>query len=156
MREEHGNFNAFIDKWKKSGASERANFQPFMSELVGLLGLESIPAATASKQGDDYVFERPVKSRITGKSNFIDLYRRGSFVLEGKQGSNTNEKIKDPKQKELQLGTYIQKDIRKGTARRGTKDWLKEMIKARQQAERYATLAALGQAEIMEDGRYAA
>jgi len=131
-------FQEFIGKWKKSGASERANFQPFMSELIGLLNLDPVAAATASKQGDDYAYERPVKNRITNKTNFIDLYRRGSFVLEGKQGSDVKEKTKNPKQKELQLGAYIPKDIRKGTARRGTKEWLKEMIKARQQAERYA------------------
>lgn len=138
MSEENAGFKAFIEKWKKSGASEKANFQLFMSELIGLLSLEQIPGATASNQGDDYAFERPVKNRITGKANFIDLYRRGCFVLEGKQGSDKKGKIKDPKQKELQLGTYIPKDIRKGTATRGTNEWLKEMIKARQQAERYA------------------
>jgi len=128
----------FIEKWKKTGASERANFQPFIMELVSLLGVDPIGGASASKKGDDYAFERPVKNRITGKTNFIDLYRRGCFVMEGKQGSDNPEKTRNPLQQELKLGKYLPADNRKGTARRGTKEWLKEMVKARQQAERYA------------------
>jgi len=128
----------FIEKWKKTGASERANFQPFIMELVSLLGVDPIAGASASKEGDDYAFERPVKNRITDKTNFIDLYRRSCFVMEGKQGSDKADKTKNPLQQELKLGKYLPADNRKGTARRGTKEWLKEMVKARQQAERYA------------------
>lgn len=116
------NIGDFIEKWKKTGASERANFQPFLIELIDLLELEAVSGATATSKGDDYTFERPVKNRITGTTNFIDLYRRGSFVLEGKQGSDKKAKAKNRLQQELKLGEYLPKDSRTGTAVRGTSD----------------------------------
>ncbi|TDQ80495.1 hypothetical protein A8950_3026 [Dongia mobilis] len=50
----------FIDRWSKSAAAERANYQLFLSELRNILGV----ARPQPQQGDDaknhYVFERTV------------------------------------------------------------------------------------------------
>ncbi len=132
------NWDAFIKTWEKTGASERANFQPFMIDLISRLDLDAVAGATADKKGDDYAFERPVKNRISGQANFIDLYRRGCFVMEGKQGSDKIAKPKNTLQYELMTGQSVPKDQRVGTAKRGTAAWVTEMMKARQQAERYA------------------
>jgi hypothetical protein len=131
-------FDAFIAKWEKTGASERANFQPFMIELMSLLGVEAVTGSTAEKKGDDYAFERPVTHRISGTTKFIDFYKSGCFVMEGKQGSDKAAKVKDSLQYELATGEFFPKDLRVGTARRGTAAWVTEMMKARQQAENYA------------------
>ena len=78
----------FITRWKASGGSERANFQQFAIELTQLLGVDAPKPATADAQSDDYRFERPVTFIHTGTQSrgFVDLYRRGSFIMEAKQG----------------------------------------------------------------------
>ena len=45
---------AFIERWKSSGGSERANFQQFAIELADLLGVEKPKPAQADGQSDDY------------------------------------------------------------------------------------------------------
>ena len=131
-------FKDFIEKWEKTGASERANFQPFMIELMALLDVEPVKGSTATQKADDYAFERPVINRISNTTKFIDFYRKASFVMEGKQGSDKQAKPKDTLQYELATGQNFPKDQRVGTARRGTAAWVTEMMKARQQAEIYA------------------
>ena len=131
-------FIEFIKKWEKTGASERANFQPFMIELMALLGVEPVSGSTATQKADDYAFERPVVNRISNTTKFIDFYRKSCFVMEGKQGSDKQAKPKDTLQYELATGEHFPKDQRVGTARRGTAAWVTEMMKARQQAENYA------------------
>jgi hypothetical protein len=88
----------FIESWRESGGSERANFQRFADDLSLLLGVEQPKVASSTDQNDDYRFERPVRFGSTSARNtgFIDLYRRGSFVMEGKQGSNAKQT--DPNQ----------------------------------------------------------
>jgi len=88
------NIQEFIDRWKGSGGNEMANFQSFANELVNILGVETIKVADAEGQNNDYRFERPVKFTHTGQERRgrIDLYRRGCFVLEAKQGSNNKDK----------------------------------------------------------------
>ena len=78
--------DAFIARWAASGAAERANFQTFANELCDLLGVERPHPATADAAANAYVFEKPVPL-AHGTTGFIDLYRRGCFVLEAKQGS---------------------------------------------------------------------
>jgi hypothetical protein len=41
---------AFIERWKTSGGSERANFQRFAIELTQLLGVEEPALATSDDQ----------------------------------------------------------------------------------------------------------
>ena len=65
--------------------------------------------------------------------NYIDLYKRGCFVLEAKQGSNplANSPVRLAPSKEFHR-------MKKGTAVRGTHGWDEAMLAARGQAERYA------------------
>lgn len=74
---------ALADKWESVPAAERANFQSYATELCAALGVE-LPRP----RGSGYEFEYPVTTtdRHTGKdsTNFIDLYRQGHFILEGK------------------------------------------------------------------------
>jgi hypothetical protein len=64
-------------------AAERANFQSYATELCAALGV-----VLPRPRGTGYEFEYPVTTtdRHTGKdtTNFIDLYRQGHFILEGK------------------------------------------------------------------------
>ncbi|MEO6740063.1 MAG: type IIL restriction-modification enzyme MmeI [Chthoniobacteraceae bacterium] len=74
----------FIEHWLKAEASERANAQPFLIGLARLLGMPE----PSNSHADGYSFGFPVKIP-TGTGAFadgwLDLYRRGCFVLEAKQ-----------------------------------------------------------------------
>lgn len=79
----------FIKRWSKSGGSERANYALFLTELTEVLGVDKPLPATDTSENDHYRLERPVASHVIGEKSkkFIDFYRRGSFILETKQGS---------------------------------------------------------------------
>ncbi|MBL8444665.1 MAG: class I SAM-dependent DNA methyltransferase, partial [Zoogloeaceae bacterium] len=80
--------DAFITRWQGSGGSERANYQLFLTELCALLDLPQPQPAVDDGRDNAYVFERRVHMRQPDGSvsyGFIDLYRRGAFVLEAKQ-----------------------------------------------------------------------
>ena len=70
----------FIERWKESAAAERANCQPFLSELCDVLEVPRPQPAQADDEQNAYVFERAVTfhngdgSTSTGR---IDLYKRG-------------------------------------------------------------------------------
>lgn len=79
---------AFIERWQHTSGTERANYQLFLTELCTLLGLPQPEPASADTEENAYVFERRVDiSSPDGSNNrgFIDLYKRGCFVLEAKQ-----------------------------------------------------------------------
>ncbi|MGM0554393.1 MAG: type IIL restriction-modification enzyme MmeI, partial [Pseudomonadota bacterium] len=79
---------AFIQRWTTAGGSERANYQLFLTELCKLLDLPHPDPARDDTRDNAYVFERRVTIRNPdGSENrgYIDLYRRGCFVLEAKQ-----------------------------------------------------------------------
>nr|WP_207148623.1 class I SAM-dependent DNA methyltransferase [Lamprobacter modestohalophilus] len=82
--------NAFITRWgggKSHGGNERANLQLFLTELCTLLELPQPEPAGADHSQNAYVFERSVtEHRPDGSTTprSLDLYRRGCFVLEGK------------------------------------------------------------------------
>jgi len=127
----------FIDRWKNSGAAERANYQLFLTELCDLLGVPGPEPTIPDDSENAYVFERSVTfhhadgSTSTGR---IDLYKRGCFVLEAKQGVEKREQ-------EVALseaGKAKAKAVKKGTATRGSALWDEAMLKARGQAEQYA------------------
>jgi hypothetical protein len=121
----------FIHRWEHSGSAERANYSMFLTELCALLGVPGPQPARPDDRDNAYVFERAVPmddgdGKITvGR---IDLYKRGCFVIEAKQGSTSDNGsllfIPPPPQ-------------RRGTAVRGTAHWDAEMKKAKGQAERY-------------------
>lgn len=134
------NIDDFITRWMASGGSERANFQQFAIELTQLLDVPAPKPATADAQNDDYRFERPVTFIHTGTQSrgFIDLYRRGSFIMEAKQG--TGAAIADEDQLSLLSDTPAVQ--RKGHGMRGSKRWDDTMLRARNQADGYARAVA--------------
>ena len=125
----------FIKRWQASGASERANYQLFLTELCELLGVEKPRPASDKVQEAAYTFERPVafndgEGKIT--TNFIDLYKQHCFVLEAKQGSDKATIT------EAELLGAGKAKTKTGTATRDTRTWEREMKKAKEQALRYA------------------
>ncbi len=72
---------SFIEHWSKAEANERANSQSFLIGLTQLLGVPQ----PSHNHAEGYSFEYPVKVPGGQSTNFLDLYRRGHFVLESKQ-----------------------------------------------------------------------
>ena len=130
----------FIQRWAASGAAERANCQPFLSELCDLIGVPRPEPTKPDVAENAYVFERDVTfQNVDGSTSIgrIDLYRRGCFVLEAKQGSEQTEADDT-----LKLSAAPKKKTKCGTAIRGTKGFRFDgMVKARGQAEQYASPA---------------
>jgi len=127
--------SAFIDRWARSGAAERANHQLFISELCDLIGVPHPDPATPDNSANAYVFERVITFQDgDGKTSpgFIDLYKRGCFVLEAKQGADA------PTEEPMSLATQeLRRKLRKGHGRRGSGAWDDSMLRARGQADRY-------------------
>jgi hypothetical protein len=134
----------FIDRWKNSGAAERANYQLFLSELCDLLGVQRPDPSKPDDTENDYVFERsvvfhhPDGSTSTGR---IDLYKRGCFVLEAKQGVEQRER----EQALSEAGKAKAKSAKKGAATRGTALWDEAMLKAYGQADQYTRALPSGE-----------
>ncbi|HNR54202.1 MAG TPA: hypothetical protein PKJ19_03480 [Flavobacteriales bacterium] len=138
---------AFITKWELSGAAERANAHLFIAELCDVIGVPHPEPKQADERVNAYVFEKPVPS-ANGTTNFIDLYKRGCFVLETKQGVDTvgtDEGVPLSSEGQQRL-----KERKTGHGKRGTKGFDTAMIRAHAQAQRYAR--ALPKEEI-PDGR---
>jgi len=81
--------HAFLARWSgREGGQERANYALFLSELCDVIAVERPQPADASRDANDYVFERVVREpSLTDQPTLrrIDLYKRGCFVLEAKQ-----------------------------------------------------------------------
>lgn len=81
---------AYIERWGggiSHGGNERANLQMFITELCTLLELPQPDPARTKRSDNTYVFERSITLHFAngGKApRSADLYRRGSFILEGK------------------------------------------------------------------------
>jgi hypothetical protein len=132
----------FIAHWRKTGGSELANTQSFINGLCALIG---VPAPHGSRSDDafnDYVFERRVfQDNGDGSTSFgrIDAYRKGSFILEAKQGSEADKAAADGGISDIDFfGQTAAARMKRGSARRGTPGWAKAMVQAKGQAERYA------------------
>ena len=127
--------DAFLQRWAASGAAERANYQLFLTELCDVIGVARPEPQAADDAHNAYVFEKatPLPHGTTGR---IDLYKRGCFVLEAKQGSDAWEGNQTPSFSE-KLGVSASRR-RRGTATRGTSTWDTAMERAREQAQRYA------------------
>ncbi|MEO1075026.1 MAG: DNA methyltransferase, partial [Bacteroidota bacterium] len=122
----HIDLDDFLSAAKASGGAERANAQTFLGDLAAVLGVERPHLATGDVLADAYVFERPVTFRDGKQSKgFIDLYKRGAFVLETKQGADAKR-------------TAAGRKLRQGHGKRGTRAWEQTMYAARNQAEGYA------------------
>ena len=127
----------FAARWQNSGGAERANYAGFLSDLCDLLGVPRPDATTNDPTQDAYVLERAVTfGNGTGKASTgrIDLYKRGCFVLETKQG--TTKRTTETQAERAALGLPTAK-LRTGHAQRGTARWLQVMESARQQALSY-------------------
>ena len=114
--------DAFIARWREFDASERANAQSFLNDLIDLLGVPRPDNAGAS----GYRYEYKVTFPRTGTPGFIDLYKRGHFVLEAKRGAAAA-----PAQLPLLPGAPP-------TRRPARPAWDDAMVRARGQAEAYA------------------
>jgi hypothetical protein len=128
---------AFIRRWQgREGGQERANYVSFLNELIALLGLPPPDPADATHEHNDYVFERAVtKHRDEGDSQGrIDLYKKGSFVLEAKQSRLRGVK------KVVGQNDLFTTDIPEASRGRRSADraWDVLMLNAKRQAEEYA------------------
>jgi len=126
----------FEARWKPAGGAERANYGLFLQDLCDLLGVPRPDPTTDDPAQDAYVLERAVQFNDGAKKSTgrIDLYKRGCFVLETKQGTDTPDQQK--KQERADLGLEPSKR-RKGHAVRGSAKWAEMMQAARQQALGY-------------------
>jgi hypothetical protein len=126
----------FIERWKDSGGSELANSQSFLKELCALLRVDAPPPTRPDDPAPAYAFERQVvfdNRDGTTSPGRIDLYKRGCFVLESKQGISTNGNEGRP----LAELANERPQRRKAAAVRNTPGWDEVMLRARWQAEGY-------------------
>lgn len=134
-------YSDFESRWKTAGGAERANYGLFLQDLCTLLDVAPPDPTTDNPAQDAYVLERAVEfsnggQKTTGR---IDLYKRGCFVLETKQGRSVATADTPDEQKiaeRAELGLPPEKR-RKGHALRGTVKWEQMMQAARQQALGY-------------------
>jgi len=133
---EQSKIDAFIAHWSQSSGAERANFQSFAKDLCNLLGVPEPEPARGDASLDSYVFEYGVKFKQADGSESagrVDLYKKGSFVLEAKQSRLEGRPKEIPGQEDLFV-TDTQPQGRR-SANRG---WDVLMMNARRQAEEYA------------------
>ncbi|MCL2635466.1 MAG: hypothetical protein FWD50_02395 [Betaproteobacteria bacterium] len=120
----------FIARWKKSGGSEQANSQLFLAELCDSLDLPRPDPARPINEDNTYSFERKVsvpRGDGTKELKRLDLYRKGCFVLEAKQGQDKAAAT------QFQLpGLTVSAAVK-----RGSRQWEDAMQRARRQAEHY-------------------
>lgn len=124
---------SFIVRWQGKQGAERANYQLFLSEFCDALDLPRPEPAGDETARNAYVFERAVKfQHADGTSSIgrMDLYRRGSCVVEAKQY------LEQQNQDDFRLA--VTPAPRKSGTVRGSAQWDDAMLKARGQAERYA------------------
>ena len=115
--------HTLISYWRGASGGERAQSQSFLLKFCQALDLEE------PKEGD-YKFEFDVcgdKGR-----NFIDLYKRGSFVLESKQSRARRDRS------ELTQLDLLPKDDAPTPRGKSSRAWDVLMNNARSQAENYA------------------
>ncbi len=127
----------FIDRWRDSGGAELANSQSFLKELCAVLDVPQPEPAKPDGSQNTYVFEKAVEFNNgdgTTSAGRVGLYRKGCFVLESKQGVER----KAAEQAQALATKTKTKKFHAGTAKRGTPGWEHAMVKARQQAKRYA------------------
>ena len=118
----------FITRWKASGGSEQANSQLFLAELCAVLDLPPPDPSRPVNEENTYSFERKVyipRGDGTEELKRLDLYRKGCFVLEAKQGQDKAAPLALP-------GITASSAVR-----RGSRQWEDAMQRAKRQAENY-------------------
>lgn len=134
----------FIAEWSKAGGNERANTHLFINDLCALIGVEHPHPTQSDTAANDYVYERNViKTEIDGTTSngWIDCYKRDSFILEAKQGSEADRRAVDAGEGDSLrdfFGQTAAERFKRGMAKRGTGQWTGAMQRAAGQAEGYA------------------
>ncbi|MDR1777564.1 MAG: DNA methylase [Desulfovibrio sp.] len=124
----NGQIADFITRWKASGGSEQANSQLFLAELCDVLEVPRPDPAREINEKNVYSFERKVfipRGDGTKEQKRLDLYRKGCFVLEAKQGQD--------RATPLSLPGFTSSSA----VKRGSRQWEDAMQRARRQAENY-------------------
>ena len=127
---------SFINRWSKAEAAERANYQMFLTELCDLLGLDHPDPAGADNAFNAYVFDRSIerlKPDGAKTTVYADLYKRGCFILETKQGAHATKESAD----QLALTVDEPKPTKTGHGIRGTRQWDLALERAYNQARLY-------------------
>jgi hypothetical protein len=128
---------AFIARWSPGGGAERSNYQMFLSELCDVLGADRPDPAGPENTQNRYVFDRSIartKHDGTAVTVYADLYKRGSFMLETKQGANAKQAA------DLSQPLLVAEDpapTKTGHGIRGTKQWDLALERAYNQARHY-------------------
>ncbi len=133
MPEKTRQAEGFIRRWEQAGGGERANYQMFLTELCRLIEAPEPEPHRAEDHLNAYVFERRVPARPGDEASaqtYIDLYRRGSFVLEAKQSRKRPALPADAAQAQPTQDQPTQAQPGSG--------WDTLMRQAREQAEGYA------------------
>src|ERR1019366_4419681 len=130
----------FLARWAEGeGGQERANYALFLTELCDVLNVPRPDQATHEAAANAYAFERGVTFREPDGSTAhgrIDLYRRGSFVLEAKQSRRPGAAKAVPEHASF-LVLEPQESAPRGR-RMASRAWDVLMLNARRQAEDYA------------------
>ena len=127
-----GAIEEFVAKTRQSGGGELANAQTIVSDLCRLLQVP--PPSLKQPQGDNsYCFEEDVKASRAHRR--IDVYHRGHFVFEAKQGVDP-QAAPDAIERGRDRSGHSQ--MVRGAGVRGTQDWLESLRDGRYQAGRYA------------------
>ena len=120
----------FIDVWSRSGGAERANYVSFLNDLCDVLDVPH-PDPTVPEDDDNaYVFDRSVNfinPEGPPTTKFIDLYKRGCFVLESKQGVEK----KDDEELLSAASQERKKRRKKGHGTVGSTAWNDTLLRAR-------------------------
>nr|MBC8443247.1 hypothetical protein [PVC group bacterium] len=106
-----------------------------LSELCDVIDAPHPEPATPDTAEGAYVFERPVTFHHgdgTSSIGYIDLYKRGCFVLEAKQGATSPESEEKPLSRKV---AKQQDRARTGVGKRGSRGWDVALDRARGQAE---------------------
>ncbi|MCL2122810.1 MAG: DNA methylase [Desulfovibrionaceae bacterium] len=118
----------FIARWKASGGSEQANSQLFLAELCDALELPRPEPSRPINEENTYSFERKVyvpRGDGTSELKKLDLYRKGCFVLESKQGQDKADSL------------HVSGLTASTAVKRGSRQWEDAMQRAKRQAENY-------------------
>lgn len=125
----------FVKRWSDlEGGQERSNYAMFLRELCEVIDAPIPDPASASRQFNDYVFERVVERQRpdgTTERGRIDLYKRDCFILEAKQSRQ-----KGAKKAVIDGQADLFADVKGQSLQNSAIDHL--MINARRQAEGYA------------------
>lgn len=130
---------SFIDRWEKSGGSEKANYALFFTELCDEILLVPHPEPAGPDNAKNlYVFERAVTHKEADGSTstgFIDLYKSGCLLAETKQGTFAKAA------KDGTLLDFIPHEVSRktGHGKRGTAAFDRVLLRAFNQGRKYIT-----------------